>query len=224
MPRTNPGRRRDAADAAIALLAECGVHGLTHRAVERAASLPAGTASNYFRTREALLIAAAERISELHFADMDDAARMHHTAVGPNRSVTRSEMAEQVADMLAESLLGAATTLRTRYLAVIELQLEARRRPALAAALAALQETSISFTAGVHAQLSLPIPAERIPTLITLYYGAMFALVTAPPETIDENSVSSIARAIVHGALPDWQLNPVQAPREGQAPAEGPGT
>jgi AcrR family transcriptional regulator len=205
VPRTNPGRRRDAADAAIALLAESGVHGLTHRAVEKAAGLPPGTASNYFRTREALLIAAAERVKELHFADMDRAAHMHNNAVSTTPGATSPTMAEQLVDLLAGSLLAAATTLRARYLAVIELQLEARRHPALASSLAALLDTSISFTAGHHAQLNLPIPADRIPTLITLYYGALFTLVTAPPETINENIVNGIAHAIVHGALPDWE-------------------
>jgi hypothetical protein len=33
----------------------------------------------------------------------------------------------------------------------------------------------------------------------------LFALVTAPPETINENIVNDIAHAIVHGALPDWE-------------------
>ncbi|WP_336210785.1 hypothetical protein [Nonomuraea sp. LPB2021202275-12-8] len=34
----------------------------------------------YFRSREALLVAAAERIAELHHADMDQAAQRHKAA------------------------------------------------------------------------------------------------------------------------------------------------
>ncbi|GAB3971239.1 TetR family transcriptional regulator [Plantactinospora veratri] len=73
MPPPNQRRRAELADAAIALLAETGVHGVTHRAVEKRAGLPPGTASNYFRSREALLVAAADRVGELHYADMDAA-------------------------------------------------------------------------------------------------------------------------------------------------------
>ncbi|MFI6292740.1 TetR/AcrR family transcriptional regulator [Nonomuraea sp. NPDC050790] len=191
MPPTNPARRRALTDAAIRLLAESGVHGLTHRAVEQAADLPQGTASNYFRTREALLLAVAERVSELHLADMAEATR--HAAPAADLG--------QVADLLAESLLGAATTLRTRYLAIFELQLEAVRRPAMAAALAGLQDAALNFTAGVHAEHALPIPREKVATLVALYAGALFTLVTAPPATVTKEGARELAHAIVHGTL-----------------------
>lgn len=199
MPPTNPARRRALADAAIELLAASGVHGVTHRAVEKAAGLPAGTASNYFRSREALLVAAAERIVDLHHADVDGAAG-NRTAV-PRAVGASTDIAGDVVELLTESLFGAATTLRTRYLAIFELQLEAVRRPALASALAGLQDTSTRFTAGHHAGLGLPIPAEKIPAMIILYGGALFTLVTMPPEHVSRDAVRSVARTIVRGAL-----------------------
>jgi AcrR family transcriptional regulator len=202
VPRTNPDRRRELADAAIGLLAASGVHGLTHRAVEKASGLPPGTASNYFRSRESLLVAAAERVVELHLTDMDHVARHRKAAVAPPAD-TRTEIGGQLVDLLAGSLFAAATTQRARYLAIFELQLEAVRRPALASALAGLQNTSMRFTADHHAELGLSIPVEAIPTLIALYGGALFTLVTAPPEYIGEGSARTLAQAIVHGALPD---------------------
>ena len=51
---TPGGRARQVADAAIAVLADHGGRGLTHRAVDQAAGLAPGTTSNYARTREAL--------------------------------------------------------------------------------------------------------------------------------------------------------------------------
>jgi hypothetical protein len=72
----------------------------------------------------------------------------------------------------------------------------------LASALARLQDSSTLFTGGHHAELGLPIPHERIPILMALYGGALFALVTAPPENIDRGVVQEIVRAILHGALP----------------------
>ncbi|MEU4328640.1 TetR/AcrR family transcriptional regulator [Nonomuraea dietziae] len=183
MPPTNPARRRALTDAAIELLASSGAHGLTHRAVEKEAGLPQGTASNYFRSREALLVAAAERIAELHHADTDRATEQPVTLV----------------DLLTRSLLTAATTLRTRYLAIFELQLEAARRPVLASVLAGLQDTSVQITAGHHDKLGLAIPRERIPALIALYGGALFSLVTAPPGSVNRDVVRQVAQVIVHG-------------------------
>ncbi|MEV4456496.1 TetR family transcriptional regulator [Microbispora sp. NPDC049633] len=186
MPPTNAARRRALTDAAIELLASAGVHGLTHRAVEKAADVPPGTASNYFRSREALLVAAAERIAELHHEDTGRAVKQPATLV----------------DLLTESLFTAATTLRGRYLAIFELRLEAARRPVLASALAGLQETASPISAGHHDELGLDIPRERIPALIALYGGALFTLVGAPPEHVSRDVVRSMVEVIVHGCMP----------------------
>jgi len=47
-------------DAAVEILGTRGMRGLTHRAVDAAAHLPAGSTSNVFRTREALLLGIAD--------------------------------------------------------------------------------------------------------------------------------------------------------------------
>ncbi|MEU7280096.1 TetR family transcriptional regulator [Streptomyces sp. NPDC045431] len=52
------------ADAALALLAERGMRGLTHRAVDERAGLPQGSTSNHARTRQALLEAAVRRLAD----------------------------------------------------------------------------------------------------------------------------------------------------------------
>lgn len=67
-------RREDLLDAAIAVLGESGIHGLTHRAVDVAAGLPAGSASNHFRTRDALLNAVAERFAARERANWEQLA------------------------------------------------------------------------------------------------------------------------------------------------------
>jgi len=69
---TPGGRTKQVGDAAVAVLADHGARGLTHRAVDRAAGLPPGTTSNYARTREALLTLALTRIAELDAADGAD--------------------------------------------------------------------------------------------------------------------------------------------------------
>ncbi|MFF0312628.1 TetR/AcrR family transcriptional regulator [Streptosporangium sp. NPDC004379] len=56
------------AEAAITLLAERGMRGLTHRAVDEEAGLPPGSTSNLARTRSALLELALERLAEIEGA------------------------------------------------------------------------------------------------------------------------------------------------------------
>ena len=73
--------RRDALlDAAIDLLGRSGIHGLTHRAVDVAAGLPGGSASNHFRTRDALLNAVAERFAARERANWEDLATTMYPA------------------------------------------------------------------------------------------------------------------------------------------------
>ncbi|MCA0158324.1 TetR family transcriptional regulator [Tsukamurella sp. M9C] len=58
------GRREEVLDGAIEVLGTLGLRGLTHRAVDGTAGVPAGTASNYFRSRAALVRGVVERLVE----------------------------------------------------------------------------------------------------------------------------------------------------------------
>jgi AcrR family transcriptional regulator len=113
------GRARQAADAAIAVLADHGARGLTHRAVDQAAGLPPGTTSNYARTREALLTLTLTRIAELDLAEAATA-------------VAGSGLADDVARMVHQWITEPGR--RQRFLARLELAFEAARRPGLRAA------------------------------------------------------------------------------------------
>lgn len=120
-----PERRRlQIADAALAVIGAHGSRGLTHRAVDEAAGLPAGSTSNHFRTREALLEAAARRHAEL---DLPPSAYVDSLAAA-DATLDR----EQVRALLLASLdrvldPGGRSLLTARY----ELALESTRRPAL---------------------------------------------------------------------------------------------
>ncbi|WP_433266225.1 TetR/AcrR family transcriptional regulator [Actinosynnema sp. CS-041913] len=57
-------RRQQVLDAAIRVLGTAGPRGLTHRAVDAAAGLPEGSASNHFRTRDALVGGIVDRLLE----------------------------------------------------------------------------------------------------------------------------------------------------------------
>ncbi|MFD7079056.1 TetR/AcrR family transcriptional regulator [Streptomyces sp. NPDC059918] len=63
-------RRTLLADSAIDVLADDGIRGLTHRAVDRKAAMPPGTTSAYYRTRAALLTALVTRLVQLDQAEL----------------------------------------------------------------------------------------------------------------------------------------------------------
>ncbi|OIJ87905.1 TetR/AcrR family transcriptional regulator [Streptomyces colonosanans] len=67
-------RRTLLADAALDVLADEGIRGLTHRAVDRQAALPPGTTSAYFRTRAALLIGLVTRLVQLDQVELQTMA------------------------------------------------------------------------------------------------------------------------------------------------------
>ncbi|MEV5573379.1 TetR family transcriptional regulator C-terminal domain-containing protein [Spirillospora sp. NPDC052269] len=108
------------ADAAIALLVDRGMRGLTHRAVDEAAALAPGSTSNIARTRLALLELALTRLSELEGSTL-----LADLPVPP--SLTREQLTEIVAHALDVQLTAAPRRTLARY----ELALEANRRPEL---------------------------------------------------------------------------------------------
>jgi DNA-binding transcriptional regulator YbjK len=66
--------RQRGLEAAVELLGAEGVRALTHARVDERAGLPAGSTSNWFRTRRALLGGVIDWIAERERADFDPAA------------------------------------------------------------------------------------------------------------------------------------------------------
>src|SRR3954454_13257615 len=60
--------------SALHVVAELGLRGLTHRAVDRAAGLPEGSCSAYLRTRRALVLALTQYVSERLVEDVEELA------------------------------------------------------------------------------------------------------------------------------------------------------
>jgi DNA-binding transcriptional regulator YbjK len=188
-PPPNLARRRALADGALRVLATAGLHGFSHRAVDTAADLPPGTAANYFASRDALLSAAAERVLELHEQDM---AAAHGLVSGP---IDR----EGLIGLLAASLEMSAKFHRERYLAVYELTLEATRRPALRQTFEAINEAALEFTYAQHQELGLTTSRRDVETLIMLYGGALFTLVTGQAGEVSGDVCAALARIMVAG-------------------------
>ncbi len=198
-PPRNTRRRSALADAAIEVLGTAGIHKLSHRAVDERAGLPAGTAANYFPRRDDLLAAAAERVAELHVAEMTAADRAAIASAGDPSGAPAGP--DALAGLIGASLHEAATRHRTRYLAAYELALESTRQPALAEAMARLGAAALGSTLAEHRSLGLPTTAEQVQALIALYNGTLMTLVVAPPGTVTPEATLALASCLVNGVL-----------------------
>lgn len=88
-----PDRRTQLLDAALAVVADKGMKGLTHRAVDAAAEQAEGTTSNYFRNRASLLDGVLDRLLEL-----DAELLREQGPAGPPKDI--GELATQLAGMV----------------------------------------------------------------------------------------------------------------------------
>lgn len=117
----SPAPRADRiGDAALDLLVERGMRGLTHRAVDERAGLPQGSTSNHARTRQALLETAVRRQVEL-----ESRVLTPHEMPGPDSG------GDALVDALALALHRYLTDHRPLLVSRYELALEATRRPEL---------------------------------------------------------------------------------------------
>jgi DNA-binding transcriptional regulator YbjK len=112
-------------DTAIRLLVERGMRGLTHRAVDESAGIPAGSTSYYARTRAALLEVALARMTVLEAGEFAPALGAGDLAAALPTDVPG------IADLVAQIVGEAIASGREQKIARYELALEATRRPEL---------------------------------------------------------------------------------------------
>jgi DNA-binding transcriptional regulator YbjK len=117
-------RRSRILDGALAVLAEQGMRGLTHRAVDAAAGLPSGSTSYYFRSRAALVAGCVQRLLEWDLAE--DVPDVEAALLRAGTDVPGA-----LAAVLTAVGVRMATSQRWRTLARYELSLATVRDPAL---------------------------------------------------------------------------------------------
>lgn len=156
--RQNPARRAALLDGAIEVLAREGARGLTQRALDKEVAVPIGTTSNYFRNRDELLVQAGVRVYE----------RLRPSEGALTEMFARSRDAASYGAMLRESV-GRVAAFRSGHLAMLELRLEATRRPELRTLLTERVRADIDENVTRHEAAGLPGGA----TAVLLMYLAM---------------------------------------------------
>ncbi|WP_436496055.1 TetR/AcrR family transcriptional regulator [Actinokineospora sp. HUAS TT18] len=141
------------ADAAIDVVGEEGLRGLTHRAVDTRAGLPSGTCSYHFSTRRALIAAVLDRIAALDRADIDQMLA--------GRDLEPSVVVEAATAVLAIWLGSARVRSRARFLLMLDPQ-----------STRLVESTRAELAAGFHAlATAFAGDAERGGLLVALVDG-----------------------------------------------------
>lgn len=167
--------RRDLlCDTAIQILAVEGGRGLTHRAIDREAGVPLGTTKNYFRTREAILEAAAHRMTALHKAAVDRLRETTPADISPT----------DVSELYPALLRRAVADDPTQMLAMMELYLEAVRRPGVREALSGMVVANAEAGAALHQAAGLPSTVRDAGLLDAYFLGVAISLLALPVDTL----------------------------------------
>lgn len=158
-------RRTVLADAAIDVLAHHGMRGLTHRAVDRAAGLPPGTTSAYYRTRQALLTALVRRLVVLDQAELQD--------LGERTPAPRDaeDLAAAIGAVVERRLTG---TGRRRSLARYACAIESVHHQALREILLPRDNAARDVVRAFLAAQGVTEVEERTDTLLTCVDGFVF--------------------------------------------------
>jgi DNA-binding transcriptional regulator YbjK len=181
---SNPERRNQILDAAIDILCDDGVGGLTHRQVDSRADVPAGTTSNYFRTRQALLEATAARTVDLHWQRVESL----QSVIGP--------LSRDALKALMVRMLEPDEQFRRWTLARFELFMESTRREELRPLMKELQAAAVkSATLMFEAAGFTPTP-ERMDELSRVLNGFVFSNLTIAPDSGSQNTADLVERLL----------------------------
>ncbi|MFT4470710.1 TetR/AcrR family transcriptional regulator [Arthrobacter sulfonylureivorans] len=184
----NEQRRRLLADAGLAVLAREGSRGLTHRAIDEQAAVPAGTASNYFRSRDALIAGLVDRIGERLAPDPEVLERL---AAEPSGS---GYFADYLRDIVRR-----LTAEREVTLALYELRLESTRRPSVAAVLGEWQRTAFEADIAFSTAAGLPGGRRQVALFHYAVDGLLFDRLTNPldPGTSNDDVIDALVAGLL---------------------------
>jgi DNA-binding transcriptional regulator YbjK len=201
---TGKGARLDLiGDTAVRLLVERGMRGLTHRAVDEVAGLPAGSTSYYARTRAALLEVALARMAALEAGEFAGAMAGPAPGAGSDLAALLPHGPDAVVELLAGIVDDAVREGRDQKIARYELALEATRRPELRAAYDDAGRVFRDAAVGIMAALGSRDPARHGRFLVMWCEGLMFDSIagagwSAPPSRAD---IAAGLRELLDGML-----------------------
>jgi DNA-binding transcriptional regulator YbjK len=176
------------ADAALAVLAEQGTRGLTHRAVDERAGLPQGSTSNVFRSRAALLEGALRRHSA------SDLAVANTTGGGdPDLPAMSREQLTAVITAGVEGVLGRLPHSVARF----ELLLEATRREELHEQVRAARAPFAAGAARLLSASGCKTPERHARQLLAALDGVILAELHGSGAALDHDDIAQLVARLI---------------------------
>ncbi|WP_051551397.1 TetR/AcrR family transcriptional regulator [Nocardioides sp. URHA0020] len=164
-------RRRTLLDAALHVIADEGLKGLTHRAVDRRAGLPEGSCSAYWRTRSALEAALTEYVAASLLADVDGLTAQIDVCPEDDEQAAVSATLELFLRWLDQ---------RELLVARLELTMAATRDPDLAQLLADHRARLIAIVEEIMTATGKEQGAARAEALVASYDGILLSALLQP--------------------------------------------
>jgi DNA-binding transcriptional regulator YbjK len=186
-------RRRQLMAAATRVVADQGLKGLTHRAVDRVAGVSEGSCSAYYRTRQALQEGLAQYVASTAAGDVavltDD---LRECGPDDDRKVE-----------LTTRLFLRWLSERDVLLARLELELAAARDPSLAAVLAEWRERLVGLVAAIMDDRGVDDSQQRAEVLVAALDGVLVTALLRPARSRRAFVAASVERLMRGLAEPD---------------------
>ncbi|WP_284548979.1 TetR/AcrR family transcriptional regulator [Aestuariimicrobium sp. T2.26MG-19.2B] len=176
-------QRERVLDAAIEVLGTQGLRALTHRRVDLQAGLAAGSTSNHFRTREALVMGVSEAIPERELRGFED-------AVAPGS-------VEELVDLLVALIDHATDGNRTMTAARLALFMEANHHQALRESIWRGHRTMTAFLEPVMTGLGAIEPVVSAGALMACAEGVILHRIARG----DDSDAKPLLEVVVRGAF-----------------------
>jgi DNA-binding transcriptional regulator YbjK len=187
----NPQRRTLILDAAIDILNDVGVGGVTHRQVDERAGLPPGTTSNYFRTRLALLEATAGRVVELHWRNVAALQRLGGST-GDRRALVT---------LMGALISSPDPAVRRLLIARYELSLEATRRPELRPLMDEMAAAAMTSARSVLRWGGIDASDEQLARVSRMLNGLAFSQLTVSQSAQPAGDIGELADALLRAVF-----------------------
>ena len=199
LSKTPPSRRGIAkknaiVDAALHVVSEVGIAGLSMRVVAAKAGIPLGAVGYYFEGKDDLIQAAFDR----HIQRETARVTLAIARIGDSPSV--ADLSDRLADFVIEGL----TSTRLQLLAEYEFTIEAVRRPALAQAAAAWQATLNTQLQAVLESMKSPSPRTDARLILAVLAGLEVDQLPYELRSDHARTIRDVLRRLVQSLESTW--------------------
>jgi DNA-binding transcriptional regulator YbjK len=165
-------RRTELLDAALDLVGEGGLRAVTHRAVEQRAGAPHGSTTYYFKTRDQLVEATIQRLTDI------DRTNVEGIAHGISMALARGNPDY---DAIADALIAWINADRLLQLARFELHVASARDPDLKALMSAGSARFWHLVEPLALTLGSKSPVRDSRVMVAMLDGLVFDYLTRDP-------------------------------------------